>query len=59
VTVQRFNDVDAREHRWIVMFCNQQKRPHRRLPFCLGLITSASGTFEACRRRATMSVHRV
>jgi hypothetical protein len=32
------------------MFCNQQKRPHRGLPFgimfCLGLInTSASGTF--------------
>src|SRR5882672_3036857 len=29
VTVQRLNDADAREHRWTVMFCNQQKRPHR------------------------------
>jgi hypothetical protein len=40
VTVQRSNDADAREHRWTVMFCNQQKRPHRGLPFgtmfCLG-----------------------
>jgi hypothetical protein len=50
VTVQRSNDADAREHRWTVMFCNQQKRPHRGLPFgtmfCLGPITSAVGTFE-------------
>src|ERR1700681_4236452 len=29
VTVQRSNYADAREHRWTVMFCNQQKRPHR------------------------------
>jgi ATP-dependent exoDNAse (exonuclease V) beta subunit len=47
-TVQRSNDADAREHRWTVMFCNQQKRPHRGLPFgtmfCLGPITSAVGT---------------
>jgi hypothetical protein len=28
MTVQRSNDADAREHRWKVMFCNQQKRPH-------------------------------
>jgi hypothetical protein len=45
VTVQRSNYADAREHRWTVMFCNQQKRPHRGLPFgtmfCLGPITSA------------------
>jgi hypothetical protein len=45
VTVQRSDDADAREHRWAVMFCNQQKRPHRGLPFgtmfCLGPITSA------------------
>jgi hypothetical protein len=38
----------CREHRWTVMFCNQQKRPHRGLPFgtmfCLGPITSAVGT---------------
>src|ERR1700676_3152713 len=44
VMVQRSNDADAREHRWTVMFCNQQKRPHRGLPFgtmfCLGPITS-------------------
>jgi hypothetical protein len=59
VTVQRSNDVDAREHRWIVMFCNQQKRPHRGLPFgilfCLGLITSASGTKRKCRYSRRMS----
>jgi hypothetical protein len=48
VTVQCSNDADAREHSWTVMFCNQQKRPHRGQPFgtmfCLGPITSAVGT---------------
>jgi hypothetical protein len=59
VTVQRSNDADAREHRWTVMFCNRQKRPHRGLPFgtmfCLGPITSAVGTFRTCRGGLTMS----
>jgi hypothetical protein len=35
------------------MFCNQQKRPHRGLPFgtmfCLGPITSAVGTKRTSR----------
>jgi hypothetical protein len=58
VTVQRSNDADAREHRWTVMFCNQQKRPHRGLPFgtmfCLGPITSAVGTNRTTRGIADM-----
>jgi hypothetical protein len=53
VTVQRSNDVDAREHRWIVMFCNQQKRRiaacHSASCSAYGLITSASGTFRTWR----------
>jgi hypothetical protein len=41
VTVQGPHDADAREHRRPVMFCNEQKRFHRGLPFhgivfCLG-----------------------
>src|ERR1700686_2931589 len=59
VTVQRSNDADAREHRWTVMFCNQQKRPHRGLPFgtmfCLGPITSAVGTNRTCHHSPRMS----
>jgi hypothetical protein len=62
VTVQRSNDADAREHRWTVMFCNQQKRPHRGLPFgtmfCLGPITSAVGTNRTNRAGLLMSVNR-
>jgi hypothetical protein len=60
VAVQRSNDADAREHRWTVMFCNQQKRPHRGLPFgtmfCLGPITSAVGTERTWRNSRWMSV---
>src|ERR1700686_1915332 len=60
VTVQRSNDADAREHRWTVMFCNQQKRPHRGLPFgtmfCLGPITSAVGTKRTSRVPAVWSL---
>jgi hypothetical protein len=37
VTIQRSHDADAREHCWPVMFCNQQKRRHRGLPF-LGIV---------------------
>jgi len=59
VAVQRSNDADAREHRWTVMFCNQQKRPLRGLPFgtmfCLGPITSAVGTFRTSQPWCVMS----
>ena len=33
VPVDRFHDADAREQRWPVLFCDQQQRFHRGLPF--------------------------
>jgi hypothetical protein len=39
VTVQGSHDADPREHRRAAMFCNQQKRLHRGLPF-FGIVFS-------------------
>ena len=33
VPVDRSHDTDAREQRWPVLFCDQQQRFHRGLPF--------------------------
>ena len=37
VPVDRFHDADAREQRWPVLFCDQQQRFHRGLPF-IGIV---------------------
>jgi hypothetical protein len=43
VTVQRFHDTDASEHRRAVVFGHQNQRFHRGLPF-LGVVFGAFGS---------------